>query len=390
MNVLYLAQDFPTEQRPDACSFLLDQAKYLKRHVNVTVVAPVYNLFPLKRYQELRSYTNSIPPKTMWESLPAYYPRYRYYPGVLRRLSVRSFVRAALKTISEQNITVDIIHAHFLHAAGYAGIKLGQLLNRPVVVTAHGSDVHRFLLRGEGGGYLKKRAQYTLEHADAIVAVSRDIADTIRSVSPAPNLHLVYNGINLSEFKPSVDISGIRGKLSLPEKRIVLYVGNFLRAKGIYDYIAVLDALHNAGKNIHGVAIGRDMTQGDAVAKMKERPYLTCVGPLSHEEVIPYMQCADILLHPSYSEGFGLVIAESLACGCPVVSTTVGAIPEIVSDSSVGLLVPAGDIKQLTQAVEEALKKTWNVQALINRASHFSLEASLKKHFDIYSELLKK
>ena len=68
------------------------------------------------------------------------------------------------------------------------------------------------------------------------------------------------------------------------------------------------------------------------------------------------MAASDVFVLPTREEGFGLALAEAQACGIPVVSTTVGPIPQVVSDGATGMLVPVGDVSALTAAVVSLLK----------------------------------
>jgi glycosyltransferase involved in cell wall biosynthesis len=70
-----------------------------------------------------------------------------------------------------------------------------------------------------------------------------------------------------------------------------------------------------------------------------------------------------LLVLPSHSEGVPNVVVEALACGVPVVTTSVGGIPEVVQEHC-GLLVPPRDVPALAAALAEALKRTWDAQAL--------------------------
>jgi glycosyltransferase involved in cell wall biosynthesis len=88
------------------------------------------------------------------------------------------------------------------------------------------------------------------------------------------------------------------------------------------------------------------------------------LGFVEHEEMPSHYQDADLFVLPSRRESFGLVLAEAMACGLPVVATKVGAIPEVVEDGLTGLLVPADDPGALADAVVSLLSDPPRMQAM--------------------------
>ena len=85
--------------------------------------------------------------------------------------------------------------------------------------------------------------------------------------------------------------------------------------------------------------------------------------------VAAWMRAADLFCLPSYSEGCPNVVVEALGCGCPVVATAVGGIPELV-DERCGMLVPPRDAGKLSEALEAALARSWDrpgIAAMLQR-----------------------
>jgi glycosyltransferase involved in cell wall biosynthesis len=85
--------------------------------------------------------------------------------------------------------------------------------------------------------------------------------------------------------------------------------------------------------------------------------YVRETGYLEHEEVISVMGGCDGLLLPSLGEGFPNTLLEGMACGIPVIATTVGSIPEVLSDGECGILVPPGDHVALSSAIERLIRE---------------------------------
>jgi glycosyltransferase involved in cell wall biosynthesis len=81
------------------------------------------------------------------------------------------------------------------------------------------------------------------------------------------------------------------------------------------------------------------------------------LGRLSHEELLPVLEWADLAILPSRAESFGLAIAEAQAAGLPVIACKTGAVPEIVEDGLTGWLVEPGDSQAIASALLAAMHR---------------------------------
>jgi len=392
MRIVIIAQQFPYKNRPDRCSFLLDQALRLNdlKDVDVFVIAPRYRFLPLKKYSTLINESNSMEEIQSIGSLTIYRPYSFYFPGPLRFLNVFSFIHAIKNVIRKKIKSIDLIHAHFAHFAGYAGMRLREIFKIPLVITVHGSDINRYILQNTKEQYHKQRAIKALSGADAIVAVSSDIALKVARLGDFSNkIHRIYNGISFRQFKPCLDKLALREKISLPNRnKLLLFVGNIIKEKGIFEFVDALNILKGKRNDITAVFIGNDGTGGEFEKRIKGMKHVSYIGSVAHDKIHVYFQMADLLVHPSYSEGFGLVLAESLACGCPVVSTNVAAIPEIISSPDLGVLVEPENSEQLAQAIIKAFNQKWDTQLLITHAQQFSIETQINTIHDLYKTLI--
>ena len=87
-------------------------------------------------------------------------------------------------------------------------------------------------------------------------------------------------------------------------------------------------------------------------------------GSVDRASVVAYLNAADASVLPSRSEGCPNVVLESLACGTPVVATSVGAVPDLVRPGTTGLIVPPGRPEALASALAEALHRPWSREAI--------------------------
>jgi teichuronic acid biosynthesis glycosyltransferase TuaC len=104
------------------------------------------------------------------------------------------------------------------------------------------------------------------------------------------------------------------------------------------------------------------------IAAKGQQDRITLAGGQLPQKVAQYINAADVLTLPSWSEGYPNVLVEALACGCPVVATHVGGIPEIVTPDN-GLLMAPRDTTALTEALDQALTKAWDRPAISRNMS---------------------
>lgn len=185
--------------------------------------------------------------------------------------------------------------------------------------------------------------------ADQVVAVSRFVADMARQTLCDVPMQVIYNGIDTELFRP-----GNRQRQPGDPFRL-LYVGAWKRLKGV-DLLAPIMRELGEGFELH-------YTGGPAAEKDKPGmpPNMHDLGRLSGAQVIAAMQNADAFLFPSRSEGFGLVAAEAMACGVPLVAAAGSSLLEVVDHEQTGLLCPPNGIAVFVAAIrrlatDEALR----------------------------------
>jgi len=216
----------------------------------------------------------------------------------------------------------------------------------PVVATLHHA-VHDPALRPYKGWL---RAAYhrwwiapierrVMRRAGCVVAVSRFVADMARQTLCDVPMQVIYNGIDTELFRPG-------SRVRQPgEPFRLLYIGSWMARKGV-DLLAPIMRELGDGFELR-------YTGGPAAEKDKSGmpSNMHDLGRLSGPEVVAAMQDADAFLFPSRSEGFGLVAAEAMACGLPVIGTAGTAVDEIVESDVAGILCPRNDVQGFASSV---------------------------------------
>lgn len=271
-----------------------------------------------------------------------------------------------------QAFAPDIVIGYWVYPEGAGALWAARQLGIPIVIGALGTDIH---MRSGVNAWLTRR---TLQEADSIITVSEAMTRYTQSTYcvPKERITTIVNGFNTQIFYPRArDTARQKAGLSSSD-RLILYVGRLIEAKGLRELLNAFAALSAAEARQGAPHITRLAMIGEGAmkpelqaiinaAKLQDRAHL--LGGRQPTEVAEWMSAADVMTLPSWSEGYPNVLVESLACGCPVVATRVGGIPEIINDTN-GLLVPARQQAPLAAALTQALQSDWNREA-IARAS---------------------
>ena len=349
MKVLVVSHLYPRPSRASSL-FVHDQVVALgELGVAAEVVSPTPHTPRALRVSDRLRARGATPPATEIDGVPVAYPRVLIPP---RRLLIHrqdELVYRGLRTLlpALRRERPDLVHAHQAFPDGAAARLLAQDLAVPYVVTVHGADVNVNLTRP---GPLRERTLRALEGAAAVMAVSGAVARRLGGVVPAERLHTVVNGIRGQQPAAPSDI--------LPGRRLVLSVGNLYASKG---HAIVLDALARLGQPFADVAyviVGDGPERRRLAARARDlglSERLTFLGWRPHDQVLGLMARADAFVLPSAPEGFGLVYAEAMAQGTPVVACRGEGPGDFVGDGVSGLLVPAGDADAVADAVATLL-----------------------------------
>lgn len=175
--------------------------------------------------------------------------------------------------------------------------------------------------------------------------------------------------------------------------RTLLFAGHGLKTKGIYELI-------DACKQISGIKLRmlgtiQDNVKSDLYKKTGNAEWLEVCGEQSFDMVIKEMLSCDVFVLPTYTEGFPNVILESMACGCAIVTTPVGAIPEMLEEENgkhYGVLVSPKNVEELKNGIEtmlnnEILKEECrkNVQQRVNE--RYNIDAVWRQMLSIWNEI---
>jgi len=291
----------------------------------------------------------------------------------------------------------DIVHLHCAAAVSYQLPAVWMAQIPRVVCTFHGLPgapapplLHaKVRMRRLAAGFASRRVDWM--YACSAAALRAHQSDGWEG----PPSSVIYNGLDLTRFRPAVDKVAARAAAGIGAGGPVIgSVGSLCREKGhaylIRAFARVRSRLPDAclllvGSGPDAALLARVAVEcgcADAVHFAGERA-----------DVAEYIQAMDVFAFPTLTEGFGLALAEAMACGVPVVASAVGGVPELVRDGVSGLLVPPADPDALAAAILRILEapelaKRLSTVNLRDFADNFSVVRMTSQVSDLYTRLI--
>jgi glycosyltransferase involved in cell wall biosynthesis len=343
--------------------------------VEATVVAPVpWFPFTARAFGQYGQMARVLPHEIR-HGLSVAHPRFIVIPKLgmslapfLLYVALRRYVRRALR----DGQPFDLIDAHYAYPDGVAAAWLGASLNKPVVVTARGTDLHLI----SEYRFPRRLMRTALRRCAAVVGVSRALAERARELAgPEVRIEVLRNGVDLDMFQET-DRDAVRRELN-PTGPVLISVGLLIPRKGHELVIEALTRLPSAQLLICGEGPMRsELEQRARTLGVADR--VRFLGRVGHEELRRYYSAADILVLASYREGWPNVLLEAMACGTPVVANAVGAVPDFVNHPHAGRIVHERTPAAIAAAIRTLLDDPPSRRDVRSYASQFSWDETTR------------
>jgi glycosyltransferase involved in cell wall biosynthesis len=278
----------------------------------------------------------------------------------------------------------DLLHTHMVHADAYGSLA-AHASRIPFVSTRHNDD--RYLL-----GLFRYVDRGLMSGVKRIVAISEAVrAFHVQAGLPAEKLETIHYGLDALPATPSEVTPAAAGiPAGVP---LLLAIGRLIEQK---DHATLLDAFVLV-RRTHPEARLAILGWGPLEERIRERAralgLLDSVLLLGRLEPRDWLERADVFVHTSRWEGFGIVLLEAMLASLPVVGTQVSAIPEIVADGKTGLLAPAGDSRAIAAQLAALLddpsrRRALGEQGLKRAKDEFSVARMTGRTLDVYTRAL--
>ncbi|MFI5095416.1 MAG: glycosyltransferase family 4 protein [Candidatus Acidiferrales bacterium] len=239
-----------------------------------------------------------------------------------------------------------------------------------------------------GRAWVESLKAYFLRHCDRFVVPGKVASEYLRSLgSPAASILTAPNAVDNSLFAAHAEntrdhATEFRAKLKLPS-RFILFVGRLVPEKGVFDLLEAYAKLESGLRFEVGLVFAGDGVSREELEQQAKRisPGMICFpGFAQREDLAGLYALAETLVLPTHSDPWGLVVNEAMACGLPIiVSSVAGCSADLVEDGWNGYVVPPRDAEKLSVAInslvrQRELKQQMSARSL-ERIRNYSPEA---------------
>ncbi len=362
MKVLFLGHCFPRPDNPILGVWALGQLQALARagvELHVMSFGPyVPKLLALtpgaKRFA-------NCPESHQWDNLTAHYPRWAFYPvGPMRRINdkfpslvmelVWLSARGAIKKAIRQ-FKPDVIYAHHSLPNGYLAYRAHQTFGVPYVVTDHDFDE---IAACQTNPSRKKIMAKVANNAATMVGVCNRMQQLTQQIFPQAHTAAVLNGT----VPIPKDILNNPRPAEWAGKQVIFSTGNFYQRKGIPLLVEAFALMAKRMPNVllRIVGDGADRPQVEALIKLHNiHDRVTLLGGRPHREVLQEMAWCDMFALIGWDEPFGVVYAEAMSLGKPILCSSDCGINDVGIDGVFGRSVPPKNAIAASEAMIDML-----------------------------------
>ena len=302
-----------------------------------------------------------------------------------------------------QHQSADIFH--IVDHSDAHNVQWLKKKKKPVVVTCHDLINYFYPQNLQGSVRLPvvsdnlwRSAVEAMQQADAIVAVSSNTAADITRLLKieSDRIFVVPNAVD-SVFSPAPDAvsAAIRADLNIPSDALFcLNVGSNHPRKNVSAILQALSILKQKNIPVQFLKVNGVFSneQNAFIADHNLSDSIQQLEDIAASTLVYLYSSADILVAPSFHEGFGLTLLEAMACGTPVMTSNVSAMPEVIGDA--GLLIDPDDSQSIADSLQRFYEDVSQQEQLrtkgLARAKLFSWEKTAEEIAKIYHQILEK
>jgi teichuronic acid biosynthesis glycosyltransferase TuaC len=381
MKILTFSTLFPNSEKPGHGIFVETRLRHLvaSGQVEARVVAPV-PWFPSSnpRFGQYAKQAK-VPRHELRHGIAVSHPRYPVLPKIgmnVAPLLLAQSVKPAIARLIDEGYDFDLIDAHYFYPDGVAAAMLARYFNKPLVITARGSDITllpQYPLP-------RRMIRWAAKRADAVITVCNALRDEVVALGVDANrVTSLRNGVDLQLFRPTERVAGNQFTL--------LTVGHLVPVKAQELIIGALPLLPGVRLVVAGDGPDRPMLE-QLARSLDVAGRVQFLGAVPQAELRGHYGGADALVLASSREGWANVLLESMACGTPVVASRVYGTPEVVAAPEAGVLMAERTPQGVADAVN-ALRANYPDRSATRRyAEGFSWDDTTAGQISLFEEII--
>jgi len=273
---------------------------------------------------------------------------------------------------------LDLLHVHYAIPHATSAFLAKQIIKNKklkITTTLHGTDITLVGLEPSFNHLVK----FSIEQSDGVTAVSRFLKEkTLTNYSIDKEIDVIPNFVDTELFKKgTIDNCAFKKHIAPNGEKILVHTSNFRAVKRVTDTIRVFNIVQ---KEIPTklLLVGDGPDRYECERLVRELNLTESVKFLGKQEgLVEILSSSDIFLIPSQSESFGLAALEAMACGLPVISSSVGGLPELVRHNECGYIAEIGDVERMAKYTLDLLSNEKKYEIFSQNA-----ENRAKKNFD--------
>jgi N-acetyl-alpha-D-glucosaminyl L-malate synthase BshA len=294
---------------------------------------------------------------------------------------------------------LDILHAHYAIPHATSAFLAREILKSEThnsmsirfVTTLHGTDI---TLTGLEPSFLPTM-KFSIEKADGVTAVSKFLADkTNTQYKIDKHIEVIPNFVDIDKFKRENDekTQCFKKNIAPNDEKVFIHISNFRALKRVQDVIKIF---YEVRKKLEAklLLVGDGPDRSDCEQLVRELEISEHVRFMGKQDaLVELLSVSDIFMIPSQSESFGLSALEAMSCGVPVISSSVGGLPELNLHNETGYIAEIGDVDRMAKYAVDLLsdKKKYELfsKNARKRAEEFSEDKIVPQYEKFYEQIV--
>lgn len=368
MRILVINNVYPSEKDPTSYVFVENQTIALKKHNIIPIVLDI-DLRSYKHKRKLGIFREIYNGVVVYRySIPLGYVHNKFIVKLLNKI----IGKIAYKKIIKKEGKINLIQAHFGILSGYAALQIYKSYRIPYIITEHHSKV----LNMDNKDLKKYMDIYN--NAKRVIVVGIGLKNKLDKIVNKETI-IVPNVIDVNKFT-IINISKEKKKFTF------LSIGHLIPSKNHELLLKAYSSIEKQNPNVELIIVGEGYLKKELIelSKKLQIKNVKFIDRINNNELPLVYNKANCFVLPSKFETFGVVYAEALSCGIPVISTKCGG-PELFVNKSNGYLIDNDNYEQLVISMKNMIKNYSNFskkdirESIINICSEDMFYRNMKK-----------